>query len=91
MNKRIYGNFFDCIVVDNKEPSPAKLSFALSKRYFNAVKRNTIKRRIRALCQVDYGALNGNYRFVAKKRFPLYEKKIFYSSLKKIFTELSNG
>ena len=92
--KKIHSDFFSIFAAKNFIPSNSKnllhISFVMKKKIGNAVKRNKIRRRLKAIVHKLLkikGAINTNYTYIVFGKSKAYEKdhKILYSTMQKSF------
>jgi len=95
--KKIHSDFFSIYATKNFIPSEDKnllhISFVMKKKIGNAVKRNKIRRKLKAIVQKLLkikGAINTNYTYIVFGKSNAYEKdhKILFSTMQKSFAEL---
>ncbi|MDY0084201.1 MAG: ribonuclease P protein component [Ignavibacteriaceae bacterium] len=79
--RRCRSDFVDCIVFPGSDHAKRKLQFSISGKLFNAVKRNTIKRRIKAFLGVNYPQNSEKLVFIIKKKFSLQEKNVLLTAV----------
>ena len=92
--KKIHSDFFSIFAAKNFIPSKNKnllrISFVMKKKIGNAVKRNKIRRRLKAIVHKLLkikGAINTNYTYIVFGKSKAYEKdhKILFSTMQKSF------
>ena len=92
--KKIHSEFFSIFAAKNFIPSENKnllhISFVMKKKIGNAVKRNKIRRKLKAIvCKLlkIKGAINTNYTYIVFGKSKAYEKdhKILFSTMQKNF------
>ena len=92
--KKIHSDFFSIFAAKNFIPSNSKnllhISFVMKKKIGNAVKRNKIRRRLKAIVHKLLkikGAINTNYTYIVFGKSKAYEKdhKILFSTMQKSF------
>ena len=92
--KKIHSDFFSIFAAKNFIPSKNKhllhISFVMKKKIGNAVKRNKIRRRLKAIVHKLLkikGAINTNYTYIVFGKSKAYEKdhKILFSTMQKNF------
>ena len=93
-DKKIHSEFFSIFAAKNFIPSENKnllhISFVMKKKIGNAVKRNKIRRRLKAIVHKLLkikGAINTNYTYIVFGKSKAYEKdhKILFSTMQKSF------
>jgi len=96
-DKKIHSEFFSIFAAKNFIPSENKnllhISFVMKKKIGNAVKRNKIRRKLKAIvCKLlkIKGAINTNYTYIVFGKSNAYEKdhKILFSTMQKSFKKL---
>ena len=92
--KKVHSDFFSIFAAKNFIPSKNKnllrISFVMKKKIGNAVKRNKIRRRLKAIVHKLLkikGAINTNYTYIVFGKSKAYEKdhKILFSTMQKSF------
>ena len=92
--KKTHSDFFSIFAAINFIPSKNKdllhISFVMKKKIGNAVKRNKIRRRLKAIVHKLLkikGAINTNYTYIVFGKSKAYEKdhKILLSTMQKSF------
>ena len=92
--KKTHTDFFSIFGAKNFIPSKKKnllnISFVMKKKIGNAVKRNKIRRKLRAIVHKLLkikGAINSNYTYIVFGKSKAYEKdhKILFSTMQKSF------
>ena len=92
--KKIHSDFFSIFAAKNFIPKKNKnllhISFVMKKKIGNAVKRNKIRRRLKAIVHKLLkikGAINTNYTYIVFGKSKAYEKdhKILFSTMQKSF------
>ena len=92
--KKIHTDFFSIFAAKNfislKNKNLLHISFVMKKKIGNAVKRNKIRRRLKAIvCKLlkIKGAINTNYTYIVFGKSKAYEKdhKILLSTMQKSF------
>ncbi|MBL8027077.1 MAG: ribonuclease P protein component [Fibrobacteres bacterium] len=83
LGKKFRGELFDFIIRIDKQKSVLQLFFSISKKHFNAVKRNTIKRRIKEFYRTQYPSLTGELHYFIRKPFSLSNKEILRNAMNK--------
>tara|TARA_B110000967_G_scaffold22028_1_gene20444 strand:- start:955 stop:1299 length:345 start_codon:yes stop_codon:yes gene_type:complete len=92
--KKVHSDFFSIFAAKNFIPSKNKnllrISFVMKKKIGNAVKRNKIRRRLKAIVHKILkikGAINTNYTYIVFGKSKAYEKdhKILFSTMQKSF------
>jgi len=92
--KKIHSDFFSIFAAKNFIPSNGKnllhISFVMKKKIGNAVKRNKIRRKLKAIVHKLLkikGAINSNYTYIVFGKSKAYEKnhKILFSTMQKSF------
>ncbi|MDB9760788.1 ribonuclease P protein component [Pelagibacteraceae bacterium] len=92
--RKIHTDFFSIFGAKNFIPSKNKnllrISFVMKKKIGNAVKRNKIRRRLKAIVHrllKIKGAINSNYTYIVFGKSKAYEKdhKILFSTMQKSF------
>ena len=92
--KKTHSDFFSIFAAINFIPSKNKdllhISFVMKKKIGNAVKRNKIRRRLKAIVHKLLkikGAINTNYTYIVFGKSKAYEKdhKILFSTMQKNF------
>ena len=83
-------NIFDHTSSKNKNNKILFISFVMKKKIGNAVKRNKIRRKLRAIVHKLLkikGAINTNYTYIVFGKSKAYEKnhEILYSEMQKSF------
>jgi ribonuclease P protein component len=93
-DKKIHTDFFSIFATKNFIPSKNKkllhISFVMKKKIGNAVKRNRIRRKLKAIVHKLLkikGAINSNYTYIVFGKSKAYEKdhKILFSTMQKSF------
>ena len=92
--KKTHSDFFSIFAAKNFIPSKNKnllhISFVMKKKIGNAVKRNKIRRKLKAIvCKLlkIKGAINTNYTYIVFGKSNAYEKdyKTLFSTMQKTF------
>ena len=92
--KKIHSEFFSIFAAKNfissKNINLLHISFVMKKKIGNAVKRNKIRRRLKAIVHKLLkirGAINSNYTYIVFGKSKAYEKdyKILFSTMQKSF------
>jgi ribonuclease P protein component len=92
--KKIHTDFFSIFAaknfIPNKNKSLLYISFVMKKKIGNAVKRNRIRRKLKAIVHKLLkikGAINSNYTYIVFGKSKAYEKdhKILFSTMQKSF------
>ena len=92
--KKIHSDFFSIFAAKNFIPSQNKhllhISFVMKKKIGNAVKRNKIRRKLKAIVHKLLkikGAINTNYTYIVFGKSKAYETdhKILLSTMQKSF------
>ena len=92
--KKIHSDFFSIFGAKNfiyeKNKNLLHISFVMKKKIGNAVKRNKIRRRLRAIVHKLLkikGAINTNYTYIVFGKSKAYEKdhKILFTAMQKSF------
>ena len=92
--KKIHSDFFSIFAAKNFISSNNKnllhISFVMKKKIGNAVKRNKIRRKLKAIVHKLLkikGAINTNYTYIVFGKSKAYEKnhEILYSEMQKSF------
>ena len=92
--KKFHSDFFSIFAAKNFIPTKNKkllhISFVMKKKIGNAVKRNKIRRRLKAIVHrllKIKGAINTNYTYIVFGKSKAYEKdhKILFSTMQKSF------
>jgi ribonuclease P protein component len=92
--KKTHSDFFSIFAAINFIPSKNKdllhISFVMKKKIGNAVKRNKIRRRLKAIVHKLLkikGAINTNYTYIVFGKSKAYEKdhKILFATMQKSF------
>lgn len=92
--KKVHTDFFSIFAAKNFIPSKNKnllyFSFVMKKKVGNAVKRNRIRRKLKAIVHnllKIKGAINSNYTYIVFGKSKAYEKnhKILFSAMQKSF------
>ena len=92
--KKIHSDYFSIFAAKNFIPSKNKnilhISFVMKKKIGIAVKRNKIRRRLKAILNKLIkikGAINTNYTYIVFGKSKAYEKdyKILFSTMQKSF------
>jgi ribonuclease P protein component len=92
--RKVHSDFFSIFAAKNFIPSKNKnllhISFVMKKKIGNAVKRNKIRRRLKAIVHKLLkikGAINTNYTYIVFGKSKAYEKdhKILLSTMQKSF------
>ena len=92
--KKIHTDFFSIFAAKNFIPKKNKnlihISFVMQKKIGNAVKRNRIRRKLKAIVHrllKIKGAINSNYTYIVFGKSKAYEKnhKILFSTMQKSF------
>ena len=92
--KKIHTDFFSIFAAKNFIPKKNKnlihISFVMQKKIGNAVKRNRIRRKLKAIVHKLLkikGAINSNYTYIVFGKSKAYEKdhKILFSTMQKSF------
>jgi len=94
--KKVHSDFFSIFAAKNfissKNKSLLHISFVMKKKIGNAVKRNKIRRRLKAivynLLKIK-GAINTNYTYIVFGKSKAYEKdhKILFSEMQEKFNK----
>jgi ribonuclease P protein component len=94
--KKVHSDFFSIFATKNfissKNKSLLHISFVMKKKIGNAVKRNKIRRRLKAivynLLKIK-GAINTNYTYIVFGKSKAYEKdhKILFSEMQEKFNK----
>jgi len=92
--KKVHSDFFSIFAAKNFISSKNKkilhISFVMKKKIGNAVKRNKIRRKLKAIVHnllKIKGAINSNYTYIVFGKSKAYEKdhKILFSTMQKSF------
>ena len=92
--KKVHSDFFSIFAAKNfissKNKNLLHISFVMKKKIGNAVKRNKIRRKLKAIvCKLlkIKGAINTNYTYIVFGKSKAYEKdhKILFSTMQKSF------
>ena len=92
--KRVHADFFSIFAAKNfiskKNKNTLHISFVMKKKIGNAVKRNRIRRKLKAIVHKLLkikGAINSNYTYIVFGKSKAYEKdhKILFSTMQKSF------
>ena len=92
--KKIHTEFFSIFAAKNFIPKKNKnklnISFVMKKKIGNAVKRNRIRRKLKAIVHKLLkikGAINSNYTYIVFGKSKAYEKdhKILFATMQKSF------
>ena len=92
--KKVHSDFFSIFaaknIISSKNENLLHISFVMKKKIGNAVKRNKIRRRLRAIVHKLLkikGAINTNYTYIVFGKSKAYEKdyKILFSTMQKSF------
>ena len=92
--KKVHSDFFSIFAAKNFISSKNKnllyISFIMKKKIGNAVKRNKIRRKLKAIVHKLLkikGAINTNYTYIVFGKSKAYEKdhKILFSTMQKSF------
>ena len=92
--KKVHTDFFSIFAAKNFIPSKNKnllhFSFVMKKKVGNVVKRNRIRRKLKAIVHnllKIKGAINSNYTYIVFGKSKAYEKnhKILFSAMQKSF------
>jgi ribonuclease P protein component len=92
--KKTHTDFFSIFAAKNFIPKKNKnlihISFVMQKKIGNAVKRNRIRRKLKAIVHKLLkikGAINSNYTYIVFGKSKAYEKdhKILFSTMQKSF------
>ena len=92
--KKFHTDFFSIFAaknfIKNTTNSNLKISFVMKKKIGNAVKRNKIRRKLKAIVHKLLkikGAINSNYTYIVFGKSKAYEKdhKILFSTMQKSF------
>ena len=92
--KKVHTDFFSIFAAKNfiqgKNKNLLRISFVMKKKIGNAVKRNKIRRRLKAIVHKLLkikGAINTNYTYIVFGKSKAYEKdhKILFSTMQKSF------
>jgi len=92
--KKIHTDFFSIFAAKNFIPKKNKnlllISFVMKKKIGNAVTRNRIRRKLKAIVHrllKIKGAINSNYTYIVFGKSKAYEKnhKILFSTMQKSF------
>ena len=92
--KKVHSDFFSIFAAKNFIPAKNKnllhISFVMKKKIGNAVKRNKIRRKLKAIVHKLLkikGAINSNYTYIVFGKSKAYEKdhKILFSTMQKSF------
>ena len=93
-DKKVHSDFFSIFATKNfissKNKSLLHISFVMKKKIGNAVKRNKIRRRLKAIVHrllKIKGAINTNYTYIVFGKSKAYEKdhKILFSTMQESF------
>jgi len=93
-DKKAHTDFFSIFAAKNfissKDKNLLHISFVMKKKIGNAVKRNKIRRRLKAIVHKLLkikGAINTNYTYIVFGKSKAYEKdhKILFSTMQKSF------
>ena len=91
---KIHSDYFSIFAAKNfistKDKNLLHISFVMKKKIGNAVKRNKIRRRLKAIVHKLLkikGAINTNYTYIVFGKSKAYEKdhKILFSTMQKCF------
>jgi ribonuclease P protein component len=94
--KSVHSEFFSIFAAKNFIPNKNKkllhISFVMKKKIGNAVIRNKIRRKLKAIVHrllKIKGAINTNYTYIVFGKIKAYEKnhKILFSTMQKCFTK----
>ena len=92
--KKVHSDFFSIFAAKNfihsKNKNLLRISFVMKKKIGNAVKRNKIRRKLKAIVHKLLkikGAINTNYTYIVFGKSKAYEKdhKILFSTMQKSF------
>ena len=92
--KKVHSDYFSIFAAKNfykpEYKSNLLISFVMKKKIGNAVKRNKIRRKLKAIvCKLlkIKGAINSNYTYIVFGKSNAYEKdhKILFSTMQKSF------
>ena len=92
--KKVHSEYFSIFATKNfyqpKYKSNLIISFVMKKKIGNAVKRNKIRRKLKAIVHKLLkikGAINSNYTYIVFGKSKAYEKdhKILFSTMQKSF------
>ena len=92
--KKVHTDFFSIFAaknfIQNKNKNLLHISFVMKKKIGNAVKRNRIRRKLKAIVHKLLkikGAINTNYTYIVFGKSKAYEKdhKILFSTMQKSF------
>ena len=92
--KKVHTDFFSVFAAKNFIPNKKKnllyISFVMKKKIGNAVKRNKIRRKLKAIVHKLLkikGAINTNYTYIVFGKSKAYEKdhKILFSTMQQSF------
>ena len=93
-DKKAHSEYFSIFAAKNfinsKDKNLLHISFVMKKKIGNAVKRNKIRRRLKAIVHKLLkikGAINTNYTYIVFGKSKAYEKdhKILFSTMQKSF------
>ena len=93
-DKKVHSDFFSIFAAKNFIPKNNKnllhISFVMKKKIGNAVTRNRIRRKLKAIVHrllKIKGAINSNYTYIVFGKSKAYEKnhKILFSTMQKSF------
>jgi ribonuclease P protein component len=79
--KKIKGELFDFSIRLDRSSTVLLLFFSISKKHFNAVKRNIIKRRIKEYLRVNVPLVFGELHFFIRRSFSLSDKMVLKQAL----------
>ena len=84
-----YANLFMVMFVlpDSRHPYP-RVGISVSRRLGNAVRRNRIKRRLRACCDQVLPCLEPGWDILVVARQPLGEREVSFADLQSAVSEL---
>jgi len=92
--KKVHTDFFSIFAAKNfihdKKKNLLHISFVMKKKIGNAVRRNRIRRKLKAIVHKLLkikGAINSNYTYIVFGKSKAYEKdhKILFSTMQKSF------
>ena len=92
--KKVHTDYFSIFTAKNFIPTENKnllhISFVMKKKIGNAVKRNKIRRKLKAIVHKLLkikGAINSNYTYIVFGKSKVYEKdhKILFSTMQKSY------
>jgi len=86
--KKFREELFDFTLKLDQTSNVLLLFFSISKKHFNAVKRNTIKRRIKEFLRTNIPSLLGELHFFVRKPFSLSDKQVLKEALNKTLTRI---